>query len=516
MKKLIYIFIVLFSVGIFNSCSKFLEPQSQSEFMPETAEQLSEMLLGVGYPAPTSSDDMMCLLEVLNDDVTCRAYFTPDAGNFPYDDKYVNSYFSVFTWQPDYSIVMETNATFNNNMYGAYYKKIYAPNAVLDYINKVSGTKDEMNDVMAQAYALRAYYYFQLVNIYGAPYNYNKKALGVPLKLTSSIEQRNFTRNTVEEVYNQVISDIDSAEILYKLLPTNKQFRKNYRTSLPMVNLLQSRINLYVENWEKAAEYAEKVIQDPAFSLIDLNNLPAPGTTELQYNFMTYNNPENIWVFGSAADMYSISGYRLLAGSGNNKLPALFQSSPSFLSSFQTGDLRKTKYITPEYVNKTQYRAFGKYSINKNSYTPITGYTYFGQAFRLSEAYLNYAEAMAHLNKNGSAVAAQKAIDALNTLRKKRFTTATYTDLTYTGPDDLIELVKAERRREMCFEGQRWFDLRRYGMPQIQHNWIDNSTTVETYTLLNNDPGYTLPLPQSVIEQNPSLEQNPLAPNRTN
>ena len=101
-------------------------------------------------------------------------------------------------------------------------------------------------------------------------------------------------------------------------------------------------------------------------------------------------------------------------------------------------------------------------------------------------------------------------------MRKKRFTTATYTDLTYTGPDDLIELVKAERRREMCFEGQRWFDLRRYGMPQIQHNWIDNSTTVETYTLLNNDLGYTLPLPQSVIEQNPSLEQNPLAPNRTN
>ena len=78
-------------------------------------------------------------------------------------------------------------------------------------------------------------------------------------------------------------------------------------------------------------------------------------------------------------------------------------------------------------------------------------------------------------------------------------------------PATIEIFIKAERRKELCFEGQRWFDLRRYGMPQITHEWEG-----KTYTLKSNDPSYTMPIPDEVLIKNKRLEQNPLAPKREN
>lgn len=68
-----------------------------------------------------------------------------------------------------------------------------------------------------------------------------------------------------------------------------------------------------------------------------------------------------------------------------------------------------------------------------------------------------------------------------------------------------------KEEKELCFEGQRWFDLRRYGMPQIVHRWGE-----QVYTLKQNDPSYTMPIPDAVLIKNKKLEQNPLAPKREN
>ena len=77
--------------------------------------------------------------------------------------------------------------------------------------------------------------------------------------------------------------------------------------------------------------------------------------------------------------------------------------------------------------------------------------------------------------------------------------------------DDLVEMIRQERRLELCFEGHRWFDLRRYGMPSFSREWWNDGVLVKQYTLEKNDPSYTLPIPQAVIELNRQLEQNKLA-----
>jgi len=67
-----------------------------------------------------------------------------------------------------------------------------------------------------------------------------------------------------------------------------------------------------------------------------------------------------------------------------------------------------------------------------------------------------------------------------------------------------------ERRKEFFLEGFRWFDLRRYGMPAITHRYQhEPGEAVLHYTLKEKDPMYTLPLPNSILQRNQALKQNP-------
>lgn len=66
-------------------------------------------------------------------------------------------------------------------------------------------------------------------------------------------------RNTVEEVYLQIVADLNEAERLFLTLSAAQQYEPNYLVSLPMVQLLKSRVALYMENWKEAKTYAEKL-----------------------------------------------------------------------------------------------------------------------------------------------------------------------------------------------------------------------------------------------------------------
>ena len=75
----------------------------------------------------------------------------------------------------------------------------------------------------------------------------------------------------------------------------------------------------------------------------------------------------------------------------------------------------------------------------------------------------------------------------MNTLLEKRYDRGNAPSFSGLSGDALITQIREERRKELCYEGQRWFDLRRYGMPSIQHKWEG-----KVYTLTKNDPSYVL------------------------
>ena len=99
------------------------------------------------------------------------------------------------------------------------------------------------------------------------------------------------------------------------------------------------------------------------------------------------------------------------------------------------------------------------------------------------------------------------ALTELNAFRKTRV--IGYTDVNLSG-QALLDEIRLERRKELCFEGHRWFDLRRQGMPEIKHTYkAEKGGAVYEYVLQQGDPMYTLPFPNSVVLQNRALVQNP-------
>lgn len=165
------------------SCGDFLEPKANSEYVPEDATSMDELLLGEAY-ARNDISNLNIFLNLMDDDLTVAPYQDAPTG---FD---VNLYFAPYTWQPNLYVDMKSAGNSNTDLYRAYYSLILGCNAVIDYMVDDPEDQEKINYVLGQAHALRGFYYFTLVNLFGQPYNANPKALGVPLKIISEIEER--------------------------------------------------------------------------------------------------------------------------------------------------------------------------------------------------------------------------------------------------------------------------------------------------------------------------------------
>ena len=105
----------------------------------------------------------------------------------------------------------------------------------------------------------------------------------------------------------------------------------------------------------------------------------------------------------------------------------------------------------------------------------------------------------------------EKAISDLNTIREKRiknYTSQVWTSSTVdNNADKLIEKCQEERRREFCFEGTRWFDIRRYGMKSFSHYVDESANSGDEYTVEigTATPRWVLPIMKTHKESNPAL-----------
>lgn len=473
MKKICYI---LFLCGLtLTSCSDFLEEQSQSEVIPKTTADFSELLLGAGYPDHYGPN--LSFLEYLDDDCSLYWTYTSWRGEADYyvGENNAVSYFNSYTWQPtqsDYDgFGSEINTEATGTVYYQFYNKIKGCNAVLDLIDDAIGTKDNRDRVKAEALAVRALLYFQLVNIYGEPYNYNKQAPGVPLKLDANLGQDAIPRSSVAEVYEKVI--LPDMLMAAKLMDPLPLLRKNYRINQPAIHILLSRIYLYMEQYDKCVEEANKAIAQGS-RLFDLTKeFDFENTLPSQFGILSYNNPEVEWSFGASTRAENVN-YK----TANS---AAFQALWD-----QDNDLRY------------QFFGLGEYTWGGSVHKPYgSGIC---QAVRSCEAWLNKMEAEALLGNDAAAA------KDLNDFCKTRI--LNYSNTNATG-DQLLKLIREERRRELCFEGHRWFDLRRQGMPEITHEYkYEKGGELYLFTLKHNDPMYTLPLPNSLFKLNTSLIQN--------
>ena len=465
MKKLQFMICILGLLGL-KACSDYLNKESSDEVIVKTVSDYSELLLGAGYPEPTGS--LYNTLYLLDDDYMLNENSLDDEEDY----SGAVSAFPFYTWQANMWERQEVNASTYGESYSPTYTRLMGVNAVLDGIDEAIGEIEDRDQVKAEALALRGYYYFMLVNLYGEPYNYNKQALGVPLKLTANMETNGTARSTVEDVYKQIVSDLKAASDLFEKYPKR---RGSYRINLPATNILLSRVYLHMELWDEAIAAATKAIENGGV-LTNYVNLKSSSTCISNYNYS-----EVEWVYGNGnTPTRSLPGMVV-----STELRNKFLENPN--------DTRINLWFL---INRTNWNITKK-RISYPSGTPRTP----TNSIRMSEAYLNRSEAYA---QKGECVAAWNDLSHLRENRYKEYSETAITDATV-----LLKEIREERRLELCFDEVRWFDLRRYGMPSISHLYkVRKSASWQTYTLNEKDPLYTLPLPSDVMNENSALQQN--------
>lgn len=487
--------ILLFLASVhFSSCKKFLEEKTQSEMTPETTEDYSQLLFGISYPRSTTV--LMPGVHLMSDDVQ---FYANQYNN--YDEEAQRGH-PAYSWQfnfDDLAREVSLIGTYHDS-WTVLYKHITGCNIAIASTGESTGTTSEKNQLLGEAYALRAFLYWHLINLYGKPFNDSAsspdKNPGVPLLLSADLRNEHPVRSTVAEVYTQIRKDIEQS-ITYFNIEKKKStlFRFNY----PAAHLFASRIYLYTEEWDKVIEHATASIGAQPM-IIDLNDWPAG----YYYDESMYKpihaqpNVETLFLYGNKNE--ASTGADIMSG-----------FSEDLASEFEEKDLRTTIYYSklPDFLGMFTPLKYGtqKRDLKTGSVENFT-------SLRTSEAYLNRAEAYAQLYATtNNTVHAQRALDDLNFFRQRRFSPADFQPLTIMPPAELLQFCRDERRREFFEEGQRWFDLRRYGMPEIIHLYA-LSTGVQKFKLEKRDPQYTLLIPREAIRLNPGLQQNPAAPPR--
>ncbi len=510
MRTIIYQLVFVILMYMVSGCSDFLKESSQDEVRPSTVNDLEQLMLYEAYPL---NDYFLPYLDLLTDDAM-NTYSTMTG----YDDHVHNGQFA-FTWTKDMFEQMKANNLNGIDTWERYYKRIKGCNVILDMLDGAEGSIAERENLKGQALALRAYYYFMLVNLYGQPYNAEgvdiRNSPGVPLILNSRVSDDFPRRTSVARVYEQVEKD------LLEAAPLMEQYGKEntkYKVTDLFVHALLSRMYLYMENWDKSVEHADYVIkQSPALLNFGAQyQMDGDGFMDLAVNVYDIASVELIWAFSTWDEnkrfFPNVNMGDSPVYSASDDLMQLYEYDGSAMTNNRL-DLRYECYYQKYMIGwdpATYTIIMGTLKGNK-SHLIGTGANA-QKGMRVAEMYLNRAECfvMKYLESQDDSYRVA-ALKDLNYLRENRYDTRSvaYVPREITNGQELLDFYREERRRELSFEEHRWFDLRRYGMPELRHTLTLTAGQPREYILEAKSNRYVLPISQTVLEKNPTLEVNP-------
>jgi hypothetical protein len=380
--------------------------------------------------------------------------------------------------------------------YQLYYRLIGNANLAIANIDNAVGPQADRDRLKGEALALRAFSYFNLVQLYGKRYDANARPntqLGVPLVLEPTTD--GLPRATVEEVYTQINADLTAAAAL---LPTARAYKSHI--NLEVVRGLQARVALVQQNWADAARWAAAA------------RAPYTLMTSAQYleGFSDIGNPEWMWGFDHLEDQSEFFG--------------AFHSYIS--SNFNSSVIR----LTPRALNSKVYdqipatdvraRMWVKAPTAANAVTPPGGVRvpYMTQKFRLpgtpststmgdipymraAEMYLIEAEALA---RQGNTTGASQALFALVSRRDPSYVRSTKTGAA------LIEEIMFNRRIELWGEGFRFTDLKRLNLPLDRTGANHNPAVAVLFEVPAGDVQWEFLFPRREMDSNKAIVQNPL------
>ena len=481
MKKIFYTH-VLILLTLFCSCD-LLDIKPVNSMLPVSVEDFESVLLG-GYPR----SDFFINTDLATDNVYANLNATSAV---------TKSYEPWFVWAATH----QYNGA-EDGYWKQLYQSIFYANTVLDEFAGKTPSAEEKNlfeTVRGEAYALRAYCYFYLVNYYAENYaTENMEKPGVPMPLSAKDVHQNTQNNVripVGKVWEQIEKDLEEAS---KDLQ-GKESKSKYRFDYISLQAFKARVYLFMNKYEEAIEAASYVID--AKALFDMNEIQAylDGLDKISnafsytYGFIDtdYRNEVLFFVGGKAnGNPYYYYKTRFKPA---EELLNLCKRDPNVVDYRRYIFESNADPESADYVEQgpTVYRMFA---------TQQSDCYYIG--LKLSEAYVTRAEAYVRTGEKDLAIA------DLNRLLVTRTKSDDYVELDKADFTDetALQRVLEERRVELAFDaGMSWLDLRRLGKPMLQHAYENG----QVYTLKQGDLRYVLQIPESEQLNSPDMPLNP-------
>lgn len=495
--KIVNIHLLMLGLICLASCKKYLDEPNKIQTDIKTVEQLQALLDNVTGEGPGAvafgyeGHNATAIYSTDDTEITLELY-----KNYPSAFTLSNLYY--YTLDIDNIVGAAEDPLWNNE-----FRKIFNANVVLANADNASGDAAARNRVKADAYFIRAYSYWTLVNYYCLPYaetNFNAK--GLPIKKTTDYSE-SLKRASLRETYDFILSDIAQAQSLVNY--NDVQATMRWRVSKPAIDAFLSRYYLFTGDYDKAVEHANSALTSQTAKLVDFNSIPAG-------NAATYSNPAATLNYSALNDYSSTRFFRwdeffytrFTFVSSQWSIP-----STNLLAMYdQSNDLRFRLLMIPNggrranVINPAQYR-----------YTYFDDGSYLPSGPTTAEVLLNKAEASARKGDVANALA------AANMLRAKRL--KTYVALTANSAAEALTRVLQERRRELPFSF-RWADIRRFSVNEtpgddvtVTHTFYKmgagtvDLNTIQTYTLPVKSLRYAVPVNGvEITTSQGQLEQN--------
>ena len=468
MKHIKLLLLSLAVVG-FTACEKYTDVTPKGSMIVENASQFHEMVSFPNRSYPTLN------LQYLSDDQWMKE--SDVIGKVPS----VNIINFTFNETADRVSLISLS-----NFYNQAYSYINRWNTIISLVDDSKGDDATKQLAKAEAKIYRAYDHFLLINTYAKAYDPQTAATDGGICIMDKFDlEAQPRKSTVAAAYSFIQKDIEDALPYLQVNPLDI-----YHPSLAFAYAFKAKVHLFKREIAQAKAAAEKSLSynDQIFDLVKYAAEGGPTAKPMPAG----TNPEVL---------------SLMYMTGRNELNFGYQHviSPELRTMFGTNDARFNLFFnTTSTTNLDQGSGTAYWS------TVFTQFFYPTVGMKTPEVYLMLAECHARDNKFS------EAVDILNKLRAKRILASGTVNLPVPATrKETMELIVNERRKEMLFGFNRFFDLKRlnteaeYAKTLTRKFPIVNKTVPQqTYTLQPNSRLYIIPFPLDVLRMNPSLTLN--------
>ena len=382
----------------------------------------------------------------------------------------------------------------DNNLYENMYSYILRSNLIIDNIDQAPGSENVRQLAKAEARVLRAFDHFLAVNTFAKAYDPATAETDGGVCIVDHYDlEYSPTKSTVAAVYDFILKELEESVPLLQEKTLNI-----YHPNKAFGYALLAKTYLFHRDWDKARQAADQSLALNS-ALVDYNVIDENGGIARYRNFANENNPEVLsymWMgSGWTAEQATFYRYGVI--------------SPELVNLFEKNDLRYSLFFRQSGTTVTSYFDIGSGAAIWTPATTTARFTYMSAGMRTAEVYLMLAEAYARQNK------LTEATSYVNQLRAKRLSgDVTSIEVPATQKEMILKIID-ERRKELQFGFNRFFDLKRFNLEADYQKTITRvfpvvtvGKTPQTYTLAPNSRLYIIPFPKTARDKNPNLTLN--------